>query len=353
MREPIVYPVGGTTFSWIKQGGRPDRGGWLHKFMFRWQSQWFDRNLALQSRLQDARPCRNDPVFILGLWRAGTTFLHDLLSSCPGMISPSTWQCMNASSFRLRTSPRCRTSVKRPMDGMTIDALSPQEDEFALLALGIPSVYRGFFDPRRLPELALWLDPDFWMDKAPIGWMEVWLRFLNGIVENSSSRLILKSPGHTFRINAVTETFPDATYIWLVRDPTETFLSNRKMWLSMFKRYSLWNWDFSLLDEFLGQALDFAAECLARATRLFSKDRLVVVPFERITSVTLDSLEAINRRLYLGDWNEIKHPLIRVVTGNAGYKPEFYKNTKLPYAASKAAKILNSVQKEALNSHGL
>ena len=154
MTPPVVLPLGRDALAWVQQGGRPTRAGWSRKLLLQWQSFWFERNLTLQNQLPAALPLHRDPLFILGLWRSGTTYLHDLLGACPGMDYPATWQCMSPASFRLQAPPDKGKEFQRPMDGMTIDNLSPQEDEFALLALGVPSVYRGFFDPRRCRNLS-------------------------------------------------------------------------------------------------------------------------------------------------------------------------------------------------------
>src|ERR1700723_3128222 len=93
-RMPVVFPMGREAFSWIRMGGTQARGTWPLRLMYRWQSLWFERNLALQRLLPPGEPLQTDPVFILGLWRTGTTYLHDLLGACPGMCSPTTSQCM-------------------------------------------------------------------------------------------------------------------------------------------------------------------------------------------------------------------------------------------------------------------
>ena len=40
-----------------------------------------------------------DPIFILGHWRSGTTLLHELMVVDPRFASPSTYQCFAASHF--------------------------------------------------------------------------------------------------------------------------------------------------------------------------------------------------------------------------------------------------------------
>lgn len=353
MIPPVVLPLGREALTWVRQGGKPSRAGWPQQFMLRWQNHWFERNLSLQRQLPPARPLHPDPVFILGLWRSGTTYLHDLLSACPDMIYPANWQCMSPASFRLQSSPDKGKTVQRPMDGHTIDNLSPQEDEFALLALGVPSVYRGFFDPRRLPELTQWLDPNVWTGNHPVSWIDNWRQFLTGITDRNPGRLVLKSPNHSFRIQALAEAFPNATYVWLVRDPVDTFHSNRKMWLAMFERYALWSWDASLLDDFLTQAFEFAAESLGRATRLLSRDHLVVLPFDQLTGATFGSLEGLTRRLSLGNWHEMQPGVARVAATKTGYRPEAYHSNLLPGSALKALEKLRLAQHGALSSHGL
>ena len=354
MKPPAVLPVGSGTWSWIRQGGKPHRGSVTTALFYRWKSFWFERHLALQkSADQPAAAPLAPPVFILGLWRSGTTFLHDLLSAGPGLIYPATWQCMSPASFRLRPPPAPGPAVQRPMDNFTIDALSPQEDEFALLALGVPSAYRGFLDPRRLPELARWLDPDAWGRDRPAGWLETWLQFLTGVTAGRTGRLVLKSPGHTFRIQAVADAFPASAVVWLVRDPTEVFLSNRKMWPAMFGQYALWDWDESVLDAFLATALTRAAECLQRATRLLPAGRLAVVPFDQLIRAPLDTVEAINRRLALGDAAELRAAAGRIATAKADYQANVHAPRELPETVRRAIGLLQSAQQAALASHGI
>ncbi len=350
-----VFPLGDEAFSWVQQGGRPTRIGLMQRFLYRWQCYWFERNLSLQRLLQpvSTSPLISDPVFILGLWRSGTTFLHNLLGVCPGMICPATWQCMNPSTFRLRPPPLVSKTVQRPMDGFSIDTFSPQEDEFALLALGAPSVYRGFFDPRRIEELAHWLDPDVWTARGSADWVMLWREFLAGVANGKKGRLLLKSPSHTFRIRALLKEFPGATYIWLVRDPEEAFFSNRKMWVSMFEKYALWEWETSRLDEFLRCSYYHAAQCLAYAASAVQKDRLVIVDFDRLMSNPSETIEDINRRLSLGVWSEMKIAVAQTAAGKAEHRKDTYPGETLTPGLVNAVDLLRAVQKTALASHGL
>ena len=264
------------------------------------------------------------------------------------MAYPATWQCMDSASIGLRLPPDGRTHVKRPMDGLSIGALTPQEDEFALLSLGIPSVYRGFFDPRRLPELARWLNPAEWERASPYEWIDPFSNFLSSVSYNNPGRLILKSPSHSFRIRALLKDFPNSSFIWVTRNPRDAFLSNRKMWLAMFERYSLWDWDLSILDQFLVAAFTSAAQCLREIVSTVPHDRLAIIDFYPLTNSPLATLESVNRSLRLGDWQEMTIRISGIVSERDSYRPAKYAQELFTPAVMNALQSLEDAQKNAL-----
>jgi omega-hydroxy-beta-dihydromenaquinone-9 sulfotransferase len=351
-QEPVVFPFGAEMLEWIRAGGRPDRAGTATRLAICWQAFWFERQLWLQRCLPPASVPRPDPLFIVGLWRSGTTFTHELLGSLPGMMTPATWQCVNASALRLRRPPSAGKSVVRPMDAFSIGALSPQEDEFALLALGAPSVYRGFFDPRRLAELADWLDEASWTGEAFAVWLAKWREFCANVSAGRSGRLLLKSPAHTFRIQALAHAMPAAAFVWLTREPAELFFSNRKMWLSMFRQYALWNWSTHELDVFLLRAMDSAAQCLEGATRALPPDRLVIVDFHRLIEAPVDVIDAIMSRLGMVDATSTRSA-IESKAASASYPSDVYQSEDLPSASESVFERFRSSTRAAAVSHGL
>ena len=353
MKRASLLPLGQKALGWVRKGGRPFRGGLARSWLYRWHAFWFERNLALQSSLHGAVPIPEAPLFVMGMWRSGTTLLHTLLSQCPGLITPSTWQCMNPSTFRLQGPPARGGTVERPMDRVAVEAQSPQEDEFALLALGAPSLYRAFFDPRRLGELSQWLNPDFWTTARAAEWQDDWYTFLGGVVAGREGRLLLKSPPHTFRVKLLTQLFPRAAYVWIVRDPRDVFLSNRKMWTAMFEQYALWDWEPTQLDAFLLASMHYAGECIQFATDTFKLDQLVVVEFESLVESECEVLEGINRRLHIGDWSAMKQPIAAVVAKSANYRREDYLDLTADSQVQEATSRLAAIQRAALDSHGL
>ena len=92
-----------------------------------------------------------DPVFIIGHWRSGTTFLHNLLCQDKSYGYFNTYNSLFInniySSFLFKTLMKIIMPKSRPSDGMKLDVDLPQEDEFALSNYTTLSHYLFFFFP--------------------------------------------------------------------------------------------------------------------------------------------------------------------------------------------------------------
>ncbi len=265
--------------AWLKAGEGWASLGLGQRAQLRWRSAWATLNRKLsEARVAEAPPLA-PPLFIVGPWRSGTTVMHELLTAATGWPTPLTWQCMNATAFQLLPAPPHKSGVARPMDGLEISALSPQEDEFALLTLGVDSAYRGFLMPERLAELRHTLDPRYWSEHEA-EWLPRFERFMAGVLASSGQagrRLILKSPNHSLRLPALLKRFPEVQVVWMVRDAATVFHSNRKMWQAMFTEHRLTPGAARDLDAFLGTALQGCAQVLRQLQAELPPQRWIAV----------------------------------------------------------------------------
>src|SRR6185312_12545246 len=157
-----------------------------------------------------------------------------------------------------------------------IAAQGPQEDEFALLLLGEPSIYRGLIDPRRLLECgsAAWsVDGEG---------LERWQAFVKGVGASGTARLLLKSPGHLFRIPALRKLFPRARFIWIGRHPGEVLASNVRMWSAMMSVYGLWDCPDDTLQGFLREAMRACSGVLEYCLAEMTREQMLWVDFEAL-----------------------------------------------------------------------
>lgn len=271
---------------WVRAGGRPTRRVPAYVPRSWWHAKWFEHNWKTQASRLEKTKLPDDPVFIVGLWRSGTTALHEVLAAATGWPTPQTWQCFNPSSCFLAPPPADGVPTYRPMDQGRITAWSPQEDEFALLLLGEPSLYRAFIDPRRLLACAEALCSS---GNTPL---ERWQTFLRGI-SVSGRPLLLKSPTHTFRISRLRAMFPRARFVWMARHPGEVLASNLRMWRAMVDLYALWHCPTGLLEAFLDRVLDACSRALAECLDEMQRDDLLWVDFEELRTAPRATLERV------------------------------------------------------------
>ena len=256
---------------WVRAGGRPERAPLAWRQRLNWHAGWSQILQAQQrQRFSGTQPLQQ-PVFVLGLWRSGTTLLHERLALLPGLQGPQTWQCFNPHTFLLTGAPAPNSrAVQRPMDDGQVRPDTAQEDEFALLLQGAPSLYRGFIDPRRLAALA---DEHFGSAPADAAapmvtgdWQARWLYFLAGVEhQGQGRRLVLKSPNHTLRAPLLASLFPQAPRVWIGRPLEQVWHSNLRMWRSMFDTYGLWPCPPNALEDFLQRCIQRYIEVLEQA----------------------------------------------------------------------------------------
>ncbi|MGH8256421.1 MAG: sulfotransferase family protein [Steroidobacteraceae bacterium] len=280
---------------WVRSGGRPQRPTTAHAARLWWHALWFEHNWRTQATRLGTLVLPEDPVFILGLWRSGTTALHELLAACTQWATARTWQCFNPSTCFLAGAPAAR-SAERPMDAGRIATDSPQEDEFALLLLGEPSVYRAFIDPRRLQECGAqqWGAGDGPAASTLAAALPRWQSFVRGIAADSPGRrLLLKSPNHSFRVPLLRTGFPRARFIWIGRHVGEILQSNLKMWRAMMAMYALWPCPTGALEQFLREVLQAGAEVLERCVDEMPREQLLWLDFEQLHADPRRALERV------------------------------------------------------------
>ena len=301
--KPVLLGGGQDLLRWIDSGGPVDRHLALQRLRQGWAAFWFERHAEITARQCATITLPTKMVFIVGLWRSGSTVLHRLLTDATGWATPRTWQCFRPADFLLAPAPRARQE-SRPMDEGLVGTFTPQEDEFAALLIGERSLYRAFIDPRRLDELTDLLYQWKSLDPAAPPLSGRWEIFLKAVSQGRPGPLLLKSPNHTFRLPWLASRFPEAQFVWLTRPKKDVLPSNWRMWSAMIQRYGLWQAEARFLETFLENAIKSHDEIFESAQATLS-ERIHVVTFEEVmgadSRVVSRLLEELDGRLVNGN----------------------------------------------------
>lgn len=351
-RPPTFLPFGRKTWRWLNEEGPRIQGVTLRS-RIAWQALWTEVNWSITQRLlvQSAAPEPVDPIFIVGPWRSGTTVMHECMVAATGLPTTQTWQCMNAASFMLSGKTVSATSIQRPMDRLTVHAESPQEDEFALLTLGVESAYRAFLSPSRLLSLIDTLNPQRWLEDAR--WIDTWVPFLRACLSFAPDRslpLLLKSPNHTFRIRSILRRFPAARFVWMDRQPDSVFHSNLKMWASMCEHYGFDKLQRTSLDAFLIHAFDRLSETLSWCSLHLGRHQFVVLDTRDFENAPIETLRRVCHRIGLAHHYR-EEPLRQCLKAVPPRFPNEYA-TSLSGSAQDALSRLRQACEPARHSHG-
>ena len=254
------------------------------------------------------------PIFIVGHWRSGTTLLHELLMLDPRLSFPTTFECFAPSHFLVTEWIFERyfnwlLPDKRPMDNVAFGWKRPQEDEFALMNLGLPSPYRLMAFTREG-----WIDVDY-LDFANVNPTEIhrWLmtlqRFLKAVSVARSGRMVLKSPTHTGRVGVLADFFAGAKFIHISRDPRSLFPSTVRLWQSLGDVQGLQKPPAT-------PDRDYVIHCLTRMYASFHASRatlpegcIIDVRYEDLVADPATTVRKIYTDLGLGEFEPVEAPL--------------------------------------------
>lgn len=170
----------------------------------------------------------DDPIVIIGLWRSGTTFLHQLLACDPAVATARNTLTV-APQVALLLQPWIAPLMKawmtwvRPIDAVPWGPDDPQEDELGLARLTFDTNMVGIAFPRdylanfrrHVLETSKAYERQ-WLTLCRVTWLH------DGA---GKSHCLIKNSVHTARVRLVLKHFPRARLVLLRRSPVDSIRS--------------------------------------------------------------------------------------------------------------------------------
>jgi len=273
---------------------------------FRWAE-----NLLWNRRIRETEV--KAPVFLLGFGRSGTTHLHYLFWQDPqfGVVSNYQASMQPVALIGKGWLPRLFAGSlpsKRPMDNVAITLDAPQEEEIAMVNSSEHAPLHFMAFPKELPEVYDRYVCQLGSDSAVFdAWKHDYLRVLKkATILSGGRRLALKTPTNTGRVRVLAETFPDAKFVNIVRNPYRVYRSMRNMYRKILPRQTLQELDWDEVDQWTLDAYSSLMNKYLDERKLLGDDRLIEIRYEDLDERPLEELEKIYTTLELGDFESVR-----------------------------------------------
>jgi hypothetical protein len=182
------------------------------------------------------------PLFILGLPRSGTTLLHHLLAQDPAARAPLFWEMLwpvpvgglgnqgnRGHDPRIAWAEHMIKKIDNPKEIHELKATNPEECHVLLMnTFMCPTFYLRW----NVPSYFEWLKQQD-MTSA-YGYYKVLLQIL--LRTKSGNHFVLKDPAHLDFLENIAEVFPNAKFIWLHRDPSKVVPSFFNLMQKCFRK---------------------------------------------------------------------------------------------------------------------
>ena len=271
------------------------------------------------------------PIFIIGHWRSGTTYLHNLMTQDDNLGYVSSLQTWCPELF-LGSKPLIQYILKsflpqnRPMDNLELSGELPQEEEYALGNVSLNCFYHGWYFPKNMKsyfrELVLFNNLS---QEIQLKWREAYLRILKkASYQMNGKRLILKNPANTARIKTLLRMFPEAQFIHIYRNPYLVFLSTKNLYHKLLPVLSLQEINEREIEE---NILLFYREIMLKffaEKHLIPQANLVEIKYEDFVTNPLKNLERVYEQLNLPEFDWKKANFSRYIAAQSEYKKNQY-----------------------------
>lgn len=283
-------------------------------------------------KLLAGKTIENDPVFILGHWRSGTTFVHNILACDKQFGYTTTYQTVfpNVMLFGQPFFKRTMSFLmpdKRPTDNMDLKVDLPQEEEFALSNMDPSTFYNFWFFPKYTMEYSnKYLLQNDISEKELREFKKNFEKLIKISLWNTDGkRFLSKNPPHTGRIPAILEMFPNAKFVYLIRNPYTVFESTRSFFTNTIQPLKLQDYSNEEIQENIIKIYADLYHKYEKDKLLIPEGNLVEIKFEDFEADALEATKNIYNTLKLPGFEEARPAIEAYLGTKKGYKKNKYK----------------------------
>ncbi len=267
-------------------------------------------------------------LFILGYWRSGTTFLHQLLAqdaqfAAPSLLDASVAPCLAAGRV---IAPLVAPFLPkdRGYDSMSLDLAAPWEEEGMLFSLSGTSPYQAAVFPRDYRDFDAMLDLSGLSETEVKRWRHAYVTICNRLTRGCGRTLLFKSPPAAARLPLLLRTFPEARFVHLSRNPETVFASNMRMMRVVGERLRLQRETEDEIAEHILHRFEYIYDRYRTDARRLPPRRLAELTYERLVADPLAALEEVYGTLDLPGFDMAYPAFGRLLEARKNYRASIH-----------------------------
>jgi len=275
-------------------------------------------------------PIKHPPIIIIGHWRSGTTYLHEILSQDPQFCYVSLWNTLLPDSFLVLEPMKNFLAnflpKQRPMDEIRVEIDGPYEEEAGIAVLNQWSFFHCLHFPRNAEEQfvnsILFENLD---DEEKNQWKNDYLKFLKSVsYANNGKRLLLKNPANTARIPTLLELFPNALFIHVYRNPYKVYLSTIKMRNRVLDKLALQDASEEEIEKQVIENYERLMKSYFKQKELIPKGNLVEIRYEDLVKDPITQVGQIYSKLRIPGFEDALPKINKYLNQQKKYKTNVY-----------------------------
>jgi len=295
---------------------------------------------SLFSRIEQIRyrqslknsPVPKDPIFIVGHWRTGSTFLHQLMSRDPNLTTPTLYQVALPDHFLIsyhfyKHVFAAFAGKSRPMDNVKIGIDEPQEDEYAMYRLTTFSPLEKLVFPSDREYFLV--NTAFLPDNEKLkDWTSSLASFYRKILFKTGKQIVSKNPFNSLRIPLLAELFPEARFIHIVRHPYNIVPSTIHLWKVVQKQNILNKNSYTPDAKEISVILNNMMTTIQCDCKKLSANRTAEIRYEDLEKDPKGSLRDLYAHFDLPFTANFENRLDQFISQTSGYKKNTYSITE-------------------------
>ncbi len=266
-----------------------------------------------------------DPIFVLGHWRSGTTFLHKLLCQNQQFGYANVFEIRNPHTFITRQNlfelrQKQFKPESRPTDNVMVSFNSPAEEEFGVAIISKMSPLFGWVFPKNENYYETFSTFLKATEEQREQWKESFHFFMQKLTFLHKKPLLLKSPLNTGRIKILLELYPNAKFIHIHRNPYTVFQSTLRMYEIAATRSAFQKRDFSKLTDLILQRYTEMYDAFFSGKKAIPAENYFDIAFENLEQDPASTLNQIYTTLRFPGYSEIVQQTTAYIETLKNYK---------------------------------